>query len=143
MDTCCSVCLRIRLAEYHTFFDVTVDFQEIHTSSPLVRCISFSLLLSVGSGARVFVAECDPFCALQGVIYVVATSEIDICLHPGGGASQLWKLRSGLFPNRRHPGWTVEDVRRPSLTKATTLVVQLESCEAGVARGGSQPHRRS
>ena len=36
---------------------------------------------------------------------------------PGGRASQLRKLRSGLFPNKRHPGWTVEHVRRPPWTK--------------------------
>ena len=45
--------------------------------------------------------------------------------------SQLRKLRSGLFPNKRYPGWTVEHVRRPTLDEATTLVAQLESCEAG------------
>ena len=31
---------------------------------------------------------------------------------PRGRTSQLCKLRSGLFPNRRYPGWTVEHVRR-------------------------------
>ena len=45
--------------------------------------------------------------------------------YPGGRASQLRKLRSGLFPNKRYPGWTVGDVRRPSLDEATTLVVGL------------------
>ena len=49
-------------------------------------------------------------------------------------ASQLRKLRSGLFPNRRYPGWTVERVRRPTLDEAATLVAQLESCEAGLGR---------
>ena len=45
------------------------------------------------------------------------------------------KLRSGLlFPNKRYPGWTVEHVRRPTLDEATTLVAQLESCEAGLGR---------
>ena len=48
--------------------------------------------------------------------------------------SQLRKLRSGLFPNKRFPGWTVEHVRRPTLDEATTLVAQLESCEAGLGR---------
>ena len=32
------------------------------------------------------------------------------------------------------PGWTVEHVRRRSLDEATTLVAQLESCEAGLGR---------
>ena len=53
---------------------------------------------------------------------------------PGGRASQLRKLRSGLFPNKRNPGWTVEHVRRPTLDEAATLVAQLESCEAGLGR---------
>ena len=53
--------------------------------------------------------------------------------HPGGRSSQH-NLKSWVFPNRRHPGWTVEDVRRPSLAEATTLVAQLESCEAGLGR---------
>ena len=54
--------------------------------------------------------------------------------HPGGCASQLRKLRSGLFPNKRYPGWTVELIRRPTLDEADTLVAQLESCEAGLGR---------
>ena len=53
--------------------------------------------------------------------------------------SQLRKFRSGLSPNKRYPGWTVEDVRRPSLAEATTLVVQLESCEAGLGRTVMRP----
>ena len=61
-----------------------------------------------------------------------------LCRHcsnfPGGRTSQLRKLRSGLFPNKRYPGWTVEHVRRPTLDEATTLVAQLESCEAGLGR---------
>ena len=56
------------------------------------------------------------------------------CGIPGGRTSQLRKLRSGVFPNKRYPGWTVEDVRRPSLDEATPLVAQLESCEAGLGR---------
>ena len=54
--------------------------------------------------------------------------------HPGGCTSQLRKLKSGLFPNKRCPGWTVEDVRRPSLAEATTLVAQVDYCEAGLGR---------
>ena len=38
------------------------------------------------------------------------------------------------FSNKRHPGWTVEHVRRPTLDEAATLVAQLESCEAGLGR---------
>ena len=53
---------------------------------------------------------------------------------PRGRASQLRKLRSGLFPNKRYPGCTVEQVRRPTLDEAATLVAQLESCEAGLGR---------
>ena len=53
---------------------------------------------------------------------------------PGGQTLQIHKLRSGLFPNKRCPGWTVEHVRRPTLDEATTLVAQLESCEAGLSR---------
>ena len=47
--------------------------------------------------------------------------------------SQLHILRSGLFPNKRYLSWTVcvDHVRQPSLDEATTLVAQLESCEAG------------
>ena len=59
--------------------------------------------------------------------------------------SQLRKLRSGLFPNIRFPGWTVEHVRRPSLDEAITLVAQLESCEAGLGRtvmGPSTPKKQ-
>ena len=52
----------------------------------------------------------------------------------GGPASQLRKLRSGLFANKRCPGWTVEHVRRPTLDEATTVVAQLESCEGGLGR---------
>ena len=47
---------------------------------------------------------------------------------------QLRELRSGLFPNKRYPGWTVEHVRQPSLDEATTLVAQLETCEASLGR---------
>ena len=43
-------------------------------------------------------------------------------------------MGSGLFPNKRYPGWTVEHVRRPTLDEAATLVAQLESCEAGLGR---------
>ena len=50
--------------------------------------------------------------------------------------SQLRKLRSWLFPNRRYPGWMVEHERCPTLDEATTLVAQLESL-----RGGSGPNR--
>ena len=65
--------------------------------------------------------------------------------HPGGCASQLRKFRSGLFPNSRFPGWTTEGVRRPSLTEISTLVAQLESCEAGLGRqvcGPSTPRKQ-
>ena len=58
--------------------------------------------------------------------------------------SQLRKLRSGLFPNKRYPGWTVAHVRRPTLDEANTLVAQLESCEAGLGRsvlGPTTPKR--
>ena len=54
--------------------------------------------------------------------------------NPRGRTSHLRKLRSGLFPNKRYPGWTVEHVRRPTLDEAATLVAQLESCEAGLGR---------
>ena len=76
------------------------------------------------------------FCAKCGAVYweradalCRSCSEI-----PGGRTSQLRKLRSGLFPNKRYPGWTVEHVRRPTLDEATTLVAQFESCEAGLGR---------
>ena len=39
-------------------------------------------------------------------------------------------MRSGLFPNKRVPGWTVEHIRRPTLDEAA----KLESCEAGLGR---------
>ena len=58
---------------------------------------------------------------------------------PGGRTSQLRKLRSGLCPNKRYPGWTVEQVRRPTLDEAATLVAQLESCEAGLGRTVMEP----
>ena len=44
------------------------------------------------------------------------------------------QIGSGLFPNKRYPGWTVEHVRRPTLDEANTLVAQKESCEAGLGR---------
>ena len=40
------------------------------------------------------------------------------------GASQQRRLRSGLFPNRRYSGWTIEDVRRPSLAEAMTFAAR-------------------
>ena len=57
---------------------------------------------------------------------------------PGGRTSQLRKLRSGLFPNKRYPGWTVEHVRRPTLDEAATF-----GGRAGILRGwlGSHGHR--
>ena len=76
------------------------------------------------------------FCAKCGAVYWERADAL--CRRcrefPGGRASQLRKLRSGLFPNKRFPGWTVEHVRRPTLDEAATLVAQLESCEAGLGR---------
>ena len=76
------------------------------------------------------------FCAKCGAVYWERADALcrQCSEFPGGRASQLRKLRSGLFPNQRHPGWTVEHVRRPTLDEATTLVAQLESCEAGLGR---------
>ena len=75
------------------------------------------------------------FCAKRGAVYWERADALcrSCSEHPGGRTS-LRKLRSGLFPNKRYAGWTVEDVRRPSLDEATTLVAQLESCEAGLGR---------
>ena len=76
------------------------------------------------------------FCAKCGAMYWERADALcrSCKQHPGGCASQLRKLRSGLFPNKRNPGWTVELVRRPTLDEANTLVAQLESCEAGLGR---------
>ena len=76
------------------------------------------------------------FCAKCGAVYWERADTLcrSCCGIPGGRTSQLRKLRSGLFPNKRYLGWTVEDVRGPSLDEATTLVAQLESCEAGLGR---------
>ena len=41
------------------------------------------------------------------------------CGIPSGRSSQLRKLRPGLFPKKRYPGWTVEHDRRPSLDEAS------------------------
>ena len=85
------------------------------------------------------------FCAKCGALYWERADALcrSCKQHPGGCASQLRKLRSGLFPNRRYPGWTVESVRRPTLDEANTLVAQLESCEAGLGRSvwGRPPPR--
>ena len=54
---------------------------------------------------------------------------------PAGRTSQLRKLRSGLFPNKRYPGWTVEHVRRPTLDEATTLVSLARRVWAEPSRG--------
>ena len=86
------------------------------------------------------------FCAKSGAVYWERADAL--CLScselPGGGTSQLRKLRSGLFPNKRYPGWTVEHVRRPTLDEATTLVALLESCEAGLGhpRSNVLPRRQ-
>ena len=50
------------------------------------------------------------FCAICGAVY---WERADAVCHscselPEGRTSQLRKLRSGLFPNKRYPGWTVE-----------------------------------
>ena len=84
------------------------------------------------------------FCAKCGAVYLERAdalcrgcSEI-----PGSRTSQLRKLRSGLFPKKkkkRYPVWTVEHVRRSTLDEATTLVAQLESCEAGLGRTVMEP----
>ena len=68
------------------------------------------------------------FCAKCAEVYRERADAL-CCGIPAFRASQLRKLRSGLFPNKCYPGWTVEDVRQPSLDEATTLVAQLESCE--------------
>ena len=74
-------------------------------------------------------------CAKRGAVYWERADALcrSCSEHPGGRTS-LRKLRSGLFPNKRCAGWTKEDVRRPSLDEATTLVAQLEPCEAGLGR---------
>ena len=76
------------------------------------------------------------FCAKCGAVYWERADALcrQCSEFPGGRTSQLRKLRSGLFPNKRYPGWTVEQVRRPTRDEATTLVAQLESCEAGLGR---------
>ena len=76
------------------------------------------------------------FCAKCGAVYWERADALcrQCSEFPGGRTSQLRKLRSGLFPNKRYPGWTVEHVRRPTLDEAATLVAQLESCEAGLGR---------
>ena len=76
------------------------------------------------------------FCAKCGAVYWERADALcrQCSEFPGGRASQLRKLRSGLFPNKRYPGWTVEHVRRPTLHEAATLVAQLESCGAGLGR---------
>ena len=79
--------------------------------------------------AIIFCAECGPVFWERADALCRSCSEL-----PGGRTSQLRKLRSGLFPNKRYPGWTVEHVRRPTLDEATPLVAQVESCEAGLGR---------
>ena len=76
------------------------------------------------------------FCAKCGAQYWERADKLcrSCKQHPGGCASQLRKLSSGLFPNKRFPGWTVEHVRRPTLDEANSLVAQLESFEAGLGR---------
>ena len=76
------------------------------------------------------------FCAKCGAVYWEGADALcpQCSEFPGARTSQLCKLRSGLFPNKRHPAWTVEQVRRPTLDEATNLVAQLESCEAGLGR---------
>ena len=73
------------------------------------------------------------FCVKCGAVYWERADALcrSCREHPGGRPPQLRKLRSGLLPNRRHPGWTVENVRRPSLAEAPTLVAR------------SRPHPRS
>ena len=81
------------------------------------------------------------FCAKCGAVYWERADALcrSCSGHPGSRSLQLRNLRSGLFPNKRYPGWTVEDVRRPSLYEATTFVAQLESCEAGLGRTVTEP----
>ena len=55
---------------------------------------------------------------------------------PSGRTSQVRKLRSGLFPNKRCPGWTVEHVRRPTLDEGNYF-----GGATGILRGGSGPNR--
>ena len=76
------------------------------------------------------------FCAKCGAVYSKRADALcrSCCGIPGGRTSQLRKLRSGLFPNKGYPPWTVEHVRRPTLDEATTQVAKLESCEAGSGR---------
>ena len=76
------------------------------------------------------------FCAKCGALYWERADALcrSCKQHPGGCASQLGKLRAGVFPNKRYPGWTVELIRRPTLDEANTLAAQLESCEAGLGR---------
>ena len=76
------------------------------------------------------------FCTKCGAVYWERADALcwSCRQHPCDCASQHRKLRSGLFPNRRYPGWKVEDVRRPTLAEATTFAAQLESCEAGLGR---------
>ena len=65
VDTCSSICLRSRLAEYRTFFHVTVDFQDIHTSCPFIRLFSHSPFVLVLAGS---LPKETPFCALQACL---------------------------------------------------------------------------
>ena len=87
------------------------------------------------------------FCAECGAVYWERADALcrQCSEFPGGRTSQLRKLRSGLFPNKRCHGWTVEHVRRPTLDEAATLVAQLESCEAGLGRtvmGATTPKKQ-
>ena len=109
--------------------------QDSHLDPRTFRGHSLQLGRVFDSGGRAL-DNAIIFCAKCGAVYweradalCRSCSEI-----PGGRTSQLRKLRSGLFPNKRYPGWTVEHVRRPTLDEATTLVAQLESCEAGLGR---------
>ena len=84
------------------------------------------------------------FCAKRGAVcWERADALCRSCSEiPGGRTSQLHKLRSGLFPNKRCPGWTVEHVRRPTLDEVTTLVTNL----AGLVRAEplfGRPHPKS
>ena len=92
--------------------------------------------LAVGTSFRLWGSSFGPLRQTCGAVYWERADALcrSCREHPGGRTPQLRKLRSGLLPNKRYPGWTVEDVGRPSLDEATTLVAQWESCEAGLGR---------
>ena len=113
----------------------TPSSQDSHLDPRSFRVHSLQLGRVFDAGGRAL-DNAIIFCAKCGAVYWERADAL--CRQcresPGGRTSQLRKLRSRLFPNKRYPGWTVEHVRRPTQDEAATLVAQLESCEAGLGR---------